>query len=467
MILTNGKISLYDLAKEYTLKKPFNFEELTLNNSEILNGKISFGNFYGKSNNIIEEALIYEKADNISFEIANRRPQTLLDVFNSWGRFDGEKYYDNKLVATGNASAWLWDSTTSSVVMPLNVSPANGFVSNLEYDNYDFSATVSSNSSDDDTIGLVAAFNRGSSNNYFISFIATNGGANPTTGIGVYLNYVTSPTSKPLWTGTIETNKNSAGTGWSNRMIRLRIVRNNDTLTFYHSPMNSEVLSNTPAFTLDLNSDPDLYQFKGKKKYGYITYSQPNSTYKNIVFNGGVDNSKLLDIINDTTWNFDTISQTWINSNKSLSDSFGYNKIIINPEGENNNFIAFLLTKDTLIKLGNFKELTDITLRSSDNIIVTSKSKNISQITGNSIVSIYKETGEFFNIIDSPIPIISKTNNITINKVNLEYTVSNSIIITDTNEIFYIETDHNETELIVYSIDSCINIYTPLEEIIT
>lgn len=462
MIPLTGPMSLHSLGKEYKLEKPFSIQKIKDRDSTIPSGPLNLKYFYGKTIPAIKEALIYENQSVLMSEINNRRPQTPLDIFNSWGRFDGETYYDNKDSATGNSAAWVYDSATNSVVMPLNVEPTNGFVSNALYDNYVFETVVTSTSKDDDGIGIIAAFVRINSINYYITFVATKGGLAPASGVGVYYNYIRSSTNKALWTGTTSTSsKASGGNGWSSKTVKLKIKRDGDILQFWHSDGNTLTLPVLPQFTLDLNSDPDLIKFKGKQKYGYMTLSEPNATYQNISFTGGTNESTILDFSNDEIWNYNNTNKSWENSGESIRNSFGYDKIIINPEGESGTFNIFKITKTELIKIGQYTNYTDVNSRINDNIIILDKSLNTSNINGSKITKLYKEDLTNNNLIVGNIDIISKTtNSMVISKTNQNYTIGNSYIVTNTNEVFFVDTiDSDETTLTVYKIDNYFNIY--------
>lgn len=306
----------------------------------------------------VVEALIYEDQSQLDFELINRKPQTPLSIFNSWGRFDGENYYDNKDTASGNAAAWLYNTTTGAVEMPSNVEPTNGFVSNLLYDNYEFEATVTSANNDDDSIGLVAAFTRENGVNYYICIVACMGGFSPQPagGIGIYFNYIRSASWYALYNGTIATSPSPDG--WSGKTVKLKIKREGDTIKFWNSATNSNTLTVDPQFVLDLNSDPNLARFKGKKKYGYMTLSQPYGSYKNISFIGGLENL-LINANTREVYKYSDVSQGWELTNINIVTKYGSGVLIYNPEQPVDSLKKlYKFTTTTMSSYGPFTEHT-------------------------------------------------------------------------------------------------------------
>ena len=291
MLQTTGTITLKDVHLETPSIKPISMKEcLDYYN---LTGKTGMDSFYGKEERLLKEVLVFKDQTTLNFQLANRRPQTPEMIFNSWGRIKGNIFYANKLEAdaAGDAEATAWYFQNNQVYMPLNVEPINGFVSNMVFDNYSFECTVSSNNADNDSIGLIGAFHRENGNNYYLCFYANMSGTLPYTGIGI--SYQGADATHTTWDngsgllytgGEFGNTSASSGYGWSNRTRRLKIERNNDILKFWYSEIDSETLPIDPQFILDLTSDARLLKFRGKKKYGYMTNSQPYSTYKNIVF---------------------------------------------------------------------------------------------------------------------------------------------------------------------------------------
>lgn len=341
MLQTTGTITLKDVHLETPSIKPISMKEcLDYYN---LTGKTGMDSFYGKGERLLKEVLVFKDQTTLNFQLANRRPQTPEMIFNSWGRIKGNIFYASKLEAdaAGDAEATAWYFQNGQIYMPLNVEPINGFVSNMLFDNYSFECTLSSNNRDNDSIGLIGAFHRENGNNYYLCFYANMSGTLPYTGIGV--SYQGAGATHTTWDngsgllytgGEFGNTSASSGYGWSNRTRRLKIERNNDILKFWYSEIDSETLPIDPQFILDLTSDARLLKFRGKKKYGYMTNSQPYSTYKNIVFiNNGMDENLIVDSTGKKVYRFNAGTNTWDLTTETIPEAIGHTTIILNPEG--------------------------------------------------------------------------------------------------------------------------------------
>ena len=321
-------------------------------------------------NKPVIEALIYADPTDLNYELINRVPQTPLSIFNSWGRFDGDNYYNDKASSSGNAAAWIYNSASNAVEMPLNVEPTNGFVSNLLYDSYEFEITATSADADDDTIGIIAAFVRENDKNYYICLTANMGGfePQPQSGIGVFYNYIRSTEYENLYTGSI--GRYPSPDGWRGKTVKLKIKREGDIIQFWNSQVNSENLSLAPQFTLDLNSDPRFGRFKGKQKYGYMTLSQPYCTYKNIKFVGGLENL-LIDPNSRSIYEFDLVSQKWVKSSTNILSKFGAGVLIYNPEQTNpTKMKLYKFTETQMFSYGPYQNYTSTTGLNFDKSLV-------------------------------------------------------------------------------------------------
>jgi len=437
MLQSNGKISLYDIFLEVPSIKPINI--MDYRDYYNLSNKVSFSDFYGKKQRYIREVLTFKNESNLSFQLTNRRPQTPEMIFNNWGRIKGNLFYLNKVAAeaASDTEATAWYFQNNQIYMPLNVEPINGFVSNMEYDSYSFECTLSSDSGDNDAIGLIPAFHRENENNYYLCFYVNMSGTLPYTGYGI--SYQGADATHTVWGnasnllysgGPFNNSSGSAGFGWSGRTVKLKVERQFDIFNFWFSDINSEILPNEPQFTLDLNSNPKLLKFRGKKKYGYMTNSQPNSTYKGIVFqNTGMDEKLIIDTNKKEVYRFNESTESWYKTPEQISEIFENKSILLNPEGleyTNPEKNWYEIVNGSLVEKGEY----------SKNILPTiSKIKNNSQFIepidtdysltnlkpiSNTIsvvqrIGLYKNT----NINDIPISSIS-SNQLTVLPTNFE-----------------------------------------------
>ncbi|MDK2593809.1 Ig-like domain-containing protein [Pseudoalteromonas obscura] len=295
------------------------------------------------------ESFIYRTEEQSDQARHSYSPPTMQDIFNNWARFNGNEYFLNKQDAEArnstNAKAWYYNAPTDSVVMPLNVSPPNGFVSAEKVDNYTLEATLSSDNTDNDTIGVVAAFVREGSINYVLTIVLNTGGTQPSaTGCGVYFGYAGVGAGEKLLG---EYNIGTGG-GWSNKRVRVKVQRQGDIFKFYVTPWNqTDNFQSASEIVVDLNSDTDLHRFKGKQSYGYITYSQPNSTYLDTDLRGGLDVSKIYDAQNNYVWEY--INGSWQRISGSIQSHLGYIRKVFNPQSKE----RFLISQNAVSYIGN------------------------------------------------------------------------------------------------------------------
>src|SRR5690606_34883529 len=138
-------------------------------------------------------------------------------------------------------------------------------------------------------IGLVIAFVRDGGVNKYLVAHRTGGGNYPNQGWGI--SYFSNGSQ------TVLSNVATVGSGgnWLGRSSRVRIVRNGDLIRSWATPFGDlenylgEMVIDLDANTVNGNHvGVNLSVFKGERQYGYYTYSQAESTYLDIVMEGGV-----------------------------------------------------------------------------------------------------------------------------------------------------------------------------------
>jgi len=296
------------------------------------------------------EALIYENQNEIDNEIENIVPPTMKNIFNQWDRFDGDNLYTAGSSYDGNASSWQFSENPDRVIQPVNVAPYNGFLSNKEVDFYSHEATLTSSNGDNDVIGLVIAFDRDNNKNHTLSVIISKGDPIPKSGYGIVYDYDYTHGGRIHDRDWIVEEKNviSTAAGWSGNKIRVRVDRDKDIIKVYCSGWNN--LSSykiESEIVIDLNSDPRLERFKGKKKYGYGNYSQANTTYLDIDFKGGINYTKMYNFETETVYKYNIDSNSWEATNTTIQDELGYVREVVNPKtGE-----RYLIKENEIIKM--------------------------------------------------------------------------------------------------------------------
>lgn len=270
-------------------------------------------------------------------------------VFNTWRRFDTWNGIDDwgaYKKASGNytqddvaVEKWIYDSTIDKVRQPQNSTPYNGFISPESYSNYDIKVRLYSTGTDDDVIGLVAAFAKDSNGKiHTLSFLRSGGGQGSTGGVvycwGCMLDYndfnwgsanynqvllannssnsgylpKTNPTANTLITG----NSNAGWKGLGDGTV-IRIVRTGNVFEAWCSEFNSPDLIEASKITIDLDALSSTYSvlnlFKGSSPWGYSTLSQANSMFENI----SITSSNLIyDLVNTKVWSYDPSQATWV-----------------------------------------------------------------------------------------------------------------------------------------------------------
>jgi|GEM_PF-4236419 len=386
------------------------------------------------------EALIFVKEDHVFEDIQTANPPpTVRNIFDKWGRFEGEnEYWANGTDAESdsNASAaktWTLiadedengfidtdanigtDNTTTTFNAPAGNDPydvtvqgdidgdgvidarvmqrenvngtnlLNGFVSPKKYENYTLEVTLwSADSSDDDIIGVVAAFihdngadgTAGTSDdrNYVLYLSRTLGGMAPNNGWGLMVADATDGRGTALvdisidgtagdWGGTQVGTPDNDPT--NDQASRIKIVRNGDSITAWctdwmtgTSNFSTPPVYNTDSkIEIDLSSTTnnisyksggtaattsyDLTHYQGEQYYGYINYSQAMSTFLDIDFRGGLDPYTIILISQtDLTGNYYDSSEIWkyeggewvIKPAVSVQDELDYVRDVVNVQ---------------------------------------------------------------------------------------------------------------------------------------
>lgn len=106
------------------------------------------------SQTLLNEGMVVTAAEDLA-TCKNTMP-SFAEVFNNWTKFSHLNGVDNAVSA--DLTAWIYDSATDTITQPRNSDSYCGFVSPKSYTTYDVSVRLYSKDSDDDQIGMVAAF---------------------------------------------------------------------------------------------------------------------------------------------------------------------------------------------------------------------------------------------------------------------------------------------------------------------
>ena len=254
---------------------------------------------------------------------------TFEEVFRKWKKFAHSGATDNvgKDSSSSDYNAWYYDSANNTIVQPHNSTAYTGFVSPKSYAEYDVTVRVYSgatNTSDDDFIGLVAAFAvDGNGKEHTLSFLRSPKGS----GISgenhrwcCVLDYRAQAITSTSNGQAVLVNKNDAITGtynnWSQSDVGtgsiISISRRGNIITAKCSQFNSSTLDDNTLITIDLDTlsttYPTLNLFKTKSPWGYSTYSQEKASYENIAI---PNDFRIVDLVNNEVSSYNFENSAW------------------------------------------------------------------------------------------------------------------------------------------------------------
>ena len=211
------------------------------------------------------------------------------------------------------ATSFEYNSALDTINSTINSSTHIGMVTDMVFKDFDFIADVSSDDTDDDYAGLVAAYFKAADGTESTITVLRNQGT--VNGFAVYYNlgfpnarllFQSQGGIAPVLVNSVLYNPyriltpgmdNSLKKGWTYRntvndpwlpvKFRLRARRIGNRFIFYTSAPNSTTfLTGTDVFTLDLDLpvNADLAALKGSNKIGYMCLSQEGVTWKAISF---------------------------------------------------------------------------------------------------------------------------------------------------------------------------------------
>ena len=317
-------------------------------------------------------ALIYETTQEVNELIATYSPPTMQEIFNTWYRFShgsndgGHATLSNIIPAAPlETNQWFYNSTTQQVYTTLNSPSHIGFVSDEELEHYEHNVTLQAFGGDNDMIGVIIAFYKDPND------LIPNNAHGMSSGSFTWPMNTTSPTipnehtivlNRPHGNDSmtrVEGQNFQFGISYNYRKLNQKILANGHNLVwqttsgFNGDECDVKIIRNgniiqvwttnwTSApggkgnfigpLTIDLDSDPDLFKFKGRRPYGYSAHSQNDSTFKNVTLIGGVDRGTIVNAATSTLHKFNETTGTWSSIPISLQQLYGYERIVNNPE---------------------------------------------------------------------------------------------------------------------------------------
>lgn len=276
-------------------------------------------------------------------------------VFNNWLKISNNASMAFPAIPA-ETTAWAFDSANNRVYNTTNSSSFIAAVSDRVFDQYEILARVSSNNADDDTIGLLLAFDKDpvTGREYTLSAGRSPGGNSPTWYItynngqgaseaqgGAYV--VQNGTLTVKWgnggmgNSAAEagfTNNNPGWAGlpakWGNAGgCRIWAKRNGDDIEVMTSQWdNPDVLDPATKLTINLDTNDKLRRFRGEKPYGFMSYSQANSFWDIIQFTNPKD--AIYDLINKKVFEYNVSG--WVESPDIKLEDLPKNCFLSNPD---------------------------------------------------------------------------------------------------------------------------------------
>ena len=333
MLQTTGKITLSDIRTELGTFGQTNMGRV---DSRALaakpSGAIKMSDFRGKWQDLPQiEAYLYDSTTAFNAFTASFTPPTNQQIFNTWGRFSANSWFPSGTTPTGEATAWMYDSTLGRCVCTANTATVVGFVSTELLDNYVLETTLSSTNADDDTIGVIASFKNDGTNNIYVYVARVNYSTN-----NWVMRVVKGTTATTLVNGTNAATmgfQNSALQGWAaSGPTRVKIQRSGNLLSAMCSPFGSLTYDASTYMSFDLTTNVNTALLVGKQSYGYLAASQNAATFSDSVLSGGLNAGTAYNTVTGQVKTYNPATGLWEVQAATIAASLGYPRKVLNPE---------------------------------------------------------------------------------------------------------------------------------------
>ena len=207
------------------------------------------------------------------------------EVFNTWPRSQGPNYYSDlaSIPSGSQARSWVLDSN-GDIRCTVNSGSALTFISPKAFEDYTFAATLYSGDSDDDSIGLVAASTVVGGVLHQLIAVRQRGGMPAQAGGKTFGLMLYSGGNVAKSYGSVQIGGHG---GWSGRTTRVEVRKECGIMTVLCSDWNSNELHPDSKLSVNMNEDPTLSAIFGKEtSFGFMTWSQLGTTYRNVFLSG-------------------------------------------------------------------------------------------------------------------------------------------------------------------------------------
>jgi hypothetical protein len=252
--------------------------------------------------------------------IANLKSGTVSfsDVFTKWSRIS---HGTNGLFPSipAELDGWSYDSATDSIASTINSVSMIGIISTDRFDSYEFETIMSSTSNDDDAIGMCLAFKKVGDKEHSLTVFVSTGGMNAlgqiangqTPKLVVVVNAGQTGAQGQQVLAVRELGSPASGFSGINYSAGIRVVAKRSITGLIEITCTKADGSAWPNPVSWSGSLPAIFQ--SKCAIGYVSISQPSSTWKNIKL--PVSKRDIIDTRDLTVWRF--TNNAWVNAGKA------------------------------------------------------------------------------------------------------------------------------------------------------
>lgn len=181
---------------------------------------------------------------------------------------------------------WKYNETLNTFECKVNESEYSMLLSDSKYRHYNHEVTLTSGSTDDDTIIVVLAVFEIDEAIYTLSLNVSSDvsgfvGMKKPNKFCVMLGYQTELEQEICYDKSFDLRGD-----WKNQSVRVRIERRNNDFRIYRSEIDSDIVSDIPCLEFNLDDVGDGHLFEEASRYGYGCFSQEDSKFLNVDFMG-------------------------------------------------------------------------------------------------------------------------------------------------------------------------------------
>lgn len=267
---------------------------------------------------------VYNTDAEVHLYMADNQEMGQRAIFDTWARTDGGTFYATGETPGGQAANWRFDESEQIFRCTVNSTRPLSILSITRHEDFELAATLASTATDNDTIGLVIAAEVINDQPYLL--VAYRTGGHLHSGNMFAIGYLEPGQTNPVIITSVNTGESSANWSVAGRTTRVEITRTGDDILVRATRFGSS--DYLPDLTLDLNSDSRLHKFKGAMRYGFYTYSQSDSQYRDV--NQPHYGARAVSLESSHAWEF--IDGQWVDLGPvNIKNYIGFPKSVINP----------------------------------------------------------------------------------------------------------------------------------------